>query len=270
MTLSRKFPKGKPPATPKQVPIKAVFVDMDNTLIETQALYEAAHDALVDFIDGYGTFEQGEILAAVRARETALYDVYGYGREMLPHAFEDTLRHYVPDAKPEDVKTVRDMAQKVYSSVAAVKDGAAEALLRLASRFTVYLVTVGDETVQQPRIDALPFKDLFAKTFIVAAKNTDTYKSILAETGTDPAAATMIGDSLVSDIKPAIDAGMTAVYVPAQNWAGREMQGASLPDNVPVKQTILDAAYFIAPQDNKKPAGRISHRKRTAGGHKPS
>lgn len=257
--------------TPRSRPAKkAVFVDMDNTLIETQALYEAAHDDLVAFIYGCGPFEAAEILHTVRARETALFDVYGYGRDMLPHAFEDTLRHYVPDAKPDEIRHVRDMAQKVYDSIAKVKDGAGEALLRLAAHFTLYLVTVGDETVQQPRIDALPFKDIFAKTFIVAAKNTETYRRILQETDVEPEEATMIGDSLASDIHPAINAGMKAVYVPAQNWHGREMAGQSVPDNVPVRSTILAAAELLVPQDNKKPAPHPPERKRGAGGFKPS
>jgi putative hydrolase of the HAD superfamily len=251
-------------------PVKAVFVDMDNTLIETQALYEAAHDDLVAFIYGCGPFEAAEILQTVRDRETALYDVYGYGRGLLPHAFEDTLRHYVPDAQPDEIRKVHGMAQKVYDSVAKVKEGAGEALLRLAARFTVYLVTVGDETVQQPRIDALPFKDLFAKTFIVAAKNTEAYQRILDETGVKAQEATMIGDSLASDIHPAKQIGMGAVYVPAQNWHGREMAGQSVPGDVPVRKTILEAAALLAPQDNKKPAAQLSQRKRTAGGHRPS
>ena len=248
---------------------KAVFVDMDNTLIETQALYEAAHEDLVAIIYGCGPFEAEDILQTVRARETELYDVYGYGRDMLPHAFEDTLRHYVPDAQPAEIGKVRDMAQKVYDSVAKVKDGAAEALLHLASRFTLYLVTVGDETVQQPRIDALPFKDIFAKTFIVAAKNVETYRRILAETGVKPEEATMNGDSLASDIHPAKNAGMAAVYIPAQNWHGREMAGQSVPDDVPVKENILQAAEMLVAQDNKKPAAGLSRRKRAAGGHRP-
>lgn len=248
---------------------KAVFVDMDNTLIETQALYEAAHDDLVAFIYGCGPFAAEEILQTVRDRETALYDVYGYGRGILPHAFEDTLRHYVPDADAGEIGKVRDMAEKVYDSVAKVKDGAAEALLRLAADFTLYLVTVGDETVQQPRIDALPFKDIFTKTFIVATKNTDTYLRILEETDTRPQDATMIGDSLASDIHPARKAGMQAVYVPAQNWHGREMAGQSVPDDVPVKDTILAAAEMLVPQDNKKTAAQYSPRKRTANGRQP-
>lgn len=249
---------------------KAVFVDMDNTLIETQALYDAARDDLVGYIYGCGPFEEAGIAQTLSDRLIARFDVHGYGREVLPQAFEDTLRHYVPDARPDEVRKVQDMAQKVYDTVAKVKDGAAEALLRLASRFTLYLVTVGDETVQQPRIDALPFKDLFAKTFIVATKNTDTYKRILAETGVKAEDATMIGDSLASDINPAKNAGMAAIYVPAQNWHAREMAGQSIPDDVPVQETILQAAALLAPQDNKKPAAPFSSRKRAAGGHRPS
>jgi len=248
---------------------KAVFIDMDNTLIETQNLYEDAHSALTAFIYTLGPFERDDVLNAVRAREVALFDTYGYGREMLPHAFEDTLRHYVPDAQPAELKQVRDMAETVYTRTAEIKKGVPEALEKLAQTHKLYLVTVGDASVQQPRIDALPFQKFFENTFIVSAKNVEAYKTVLAYTGVDAKNATMIGDSLASDIVPALECGMAAIYVPAQNWHGREMAGQSLPDHAIVKKTFADAVEFISPQGNKKPAA-ASHRKHAAGGSKPS
>ncbi len=248
---------------------KAVFIDMDNTLIETQNLYEDAHTALIAFIYTLGPFEQDEVLQTVRKREVALFDTYGYGREMLPHAFEDTLRHYVPDAQAAELKQVRDMAESVYTRTATVKDGVPEALEKLARTHTLYLVTVGDESVQTPRIDALPFRDLFENTFIVSAKNVEAYKTVLAHTGVVAKDATMIGDSLASDIVPALESGMAAIYVPAQNWHGREMAGQTLPDRAVVKKSFAEAVDFLSPQDDKKPAA-APHRKRAAGGFKPS
>lgn len=238
---------------------KAAFFDMDNTLIETQALYEEAHAALALFIQGAGPFEAGDIIRHTREEEAKLFSRYGYGKEMLPHAFENALLHYVPDATEAEKAIARNIANDVYARQAVPKKGAMEAVGRISAVTKTYLVTVGDEDVQNRRIETLPCRGHFAKIYVVSKKDTDTYRDILADIGVDAADAVMIGDSLKSDIMPAIDAGMKAIHIPANNWQAREMTGATLPAGARVMQEILEAADEITGQRSRasraKPAG---------------
>lgn len=228
--------------------VKAAFFDMDNTLLETQALYEEAHAALALFIQGAGPFDADDIIRHTREEEAKLYPVYGYGKELLPHAFENTLLHYVPDATAAELKVARNIANDVYARQAVPKKGAMEAVERISSVTSTYLVTVGDADVQNRRIESLPCREHFAKIYVVSKKTVDTYREILAEIGVHASDAVMIGDSLKSDIMPATEAGMKAIHVPAHNWQAREMSGAALPAGARVMNEILEAADEITGQ----------------------
>lgn len=226
--------------------IKAVFFDMDNTLLCTQELYEEAHGELARFIDARRPLPADEIIETARKFEVALFDVYAYGAEMLPQAFENTLLHYIPDASDALVDEARRIANNVYASVPAVKPGAAEALELLASRFDLYIITAGDREVQQQRIDNMPFRDMFNEIVIVPEKNAGTYEALLSRLGLRAEEAVMIGDSLRSDIIPSIEAGMSAIHIASINWHGREMNGLALPGaGASVAAGLVDAAKLI-------------------------
>ncbi len=222
--------------------IKTAFFDMDNTLIETQALYEEARAVFVPFVRSFCSFPQKDILEKLTQEEIALFDKYGYGRHMLPHAYANTLKHFHKDASADDITRAEEIANDVYRKIAAPKQGAMEAVSVLSSSLKVCLVTVGDAEVQQKRVNALSCKDAFHKIFIVAKKDVATYRSILADTGTSPEEAVMVGDSLKSDILPAIEAGMQAIFIPANNWVAREMTGVALPEKGVVELSDMRAA----------------------------
>ena len=54
----------------------------------------------------------------------------------------------------------------------------------------------------------------FAHTAIVKEKDAGAYAKLVQERGMDPARTWMIGNSPKSDINPALEAGLNAVFVP--------------------------------------------------------
>ena len=88
------------------------------------------------------------------------------------------------------------------------------ALDQLQQTHRLILVTKGDIFDQERKLAASGLADYFAAIEIVADKNPATYARIF-ERHTDGAARTvMVGNSLRSDILPALEAGAYAVYVP--------------------------------------------------------
>jgi len=236
--------------------VKAVFLDMDNTLIETQQIYIDAENRFADFMLTCGVHEKSQdVVERLRARQIELFDGYGYGKELLPQAYEDVLKEYVPDADAGETAHVRDMAYNVYRTEAKIKAGAPEALAALAQAgFDLYLITVGDLDVQKNRVDALPFKSLFREVFVVEDKNPQVYAQALAKAGLKGEETVMIGDSLKSDISPARKNGMEAIHVPAVNWHGREMAGQGFPAGASSAPSITAAAADVVTRFGKPPA----------------
>ncbi|MDE1151323.1 MAG: HAD family hydrolase [Micavibrio sp.] len=226
--------------------MKAVMFDMDNTLLETQVLYEDAHVELAQLVNRFGTFPEKDVVETLRAFEVDLFTHFGYGKEMLPQAFENTLLKLVPNATDALVDEARGLAYNVYAREAQLKAGAVEAVTELSKHFRLFLVTAGDDDVQQGRIAKLAFAHLFEEIYIVPEKDRAVFEHVLAKAGLKPADAVMIGDSLRSDVHPALEAGMSAIHINAQNWAGREMAGLKLPENGVASFTnVLDAAAKI-------------------------
>ncbi|HCS23521.1 MAG TPA: HAD hydrolase-like protein [Alphaproteobacteria bacterium] len=236
--------------------VKAVFFDMDNTLIETQQIYIDAENRFADFMLGCGVHDKPQdIIERLRARQIEIFDRFGYGKELLPQAYEDVLKEYVPDADAHETKRARNLAYDVYATEAKIKPGAPEALAKAAaSGFDLYLITVGDPDVQNARVAALPFRHAFREVFVVEDKNVAVYAAALAKVGLKGEDAVMVGDSLKSDIIPARKNGMEAIHVAALNWHGREMAGQTLPDGASAAQNITDAVDDIVARFGKPPA----------------
>ncbi|TAL37292.1 MAG: HAD family hydrolase [Alphaproteobacteria bacterium] len=231
--------------------IKAVLFDLDNTLLNTQELYVAAEADLTRMILSLAKADLAEVAAEIQRRKLTLFDVYGYDPAMLPQAFEEALINFAPAASADDILQARALGRRIFEEEAEIEAGAEDALRRLSGNFTLYLVTVGDEETQQRRIAALSCGDVFREKFIVSDKTRETYLAVLSRSECAPDEAVMIGDSLKSDIIPAVQAGMTAIHIPANNWHGREMQGYELPQERAVTHRSLSEAvdFLLSLQD---------------------
>jgi putative hydrolase of the HAD superfamily len=108
----------------------------------------------------------------------------------------------------------------------------------LAAQFRIVLITKGDLLHQERKLAQSGLGDLFNGVEIVSDKTPDTYRAVFARHGSGAEQAMMVGNSLKSDVLPALEAGSFGVYVPhGVTWAleaADEPQGhpryVSLPD----------------------------------------
>jgi putative hydrolase of the HAD superfamily len=92
-------------------------------------------------------------------------------------------------------------------------------------------VTKGDLFDQERKLAASGLGPFFDAVEIVSDKRAATYERIFRQNGGEPALAMMIGNSLKSDIVPALEAGAFAVHVPhALTW---EYEHAQVPSGHP-------------------------------------
>ncbi len=86
--------------------------------------------------------------------------------------------------------------------------------LRLQGR-GLYLVTAGDAELQREKIADSGLTPRFDEIRVIEM---DKEKTLAELFGSDPGAAAMIGDSLRSDIAPAVKLGMTGIHVASLTW----------------------------------------------------
>jgi putative hydrolase of the HAD superfamily len=90
----------------------------------------------------------------------------------------------------------------------------------LAERYRLVVITKRDLLDQERKIAASGLSDLFAAVEIVSEKTSETYERLFARHGAGADRSAMIGNSLRSDILPALEAGAWAAHVPYHlTWA---------------------------------------------------
>lgn len=223
--------------------LKAIFLDMDDTLIYNQVLFEKAEEKLYDYLKDFG-IRREEAQPVFAATDKELFKTLGRTPKRLLTTFETVLRHFVPNADQEMVDIVKGFAGEVFTTVAPVMPGVPEAVALLAEHYPLYIVTAGDKTVQERRLSLLPFRDTITEAFVVDKKDQAVLENVLAKLGYKAEDVAIIGDSLVSDILPGVAAGLQAVWVEAHNSPFEQANG--LPEKGAVQfSSLLAAARHI-------------------------
>jgi putative hydrolase of the HAD superfamily len=95
-----------------------------------------------------------------------------------------------------------------------------DTLERLAPDFRIVLITKGDLFDQERKLAQSGLGDLFHGVEIVSEKTPDTYARAFARHGDGPERSMMVGNSMKSDVLPAIEAGSWGIHVPHPlTWA---------------------------------------------------
>jgi putative hydrolase of the HAD superfamily len=119
----------------------------------------------------------------------------------------------------KDLQTVMSFAERILDCPMEVIGGVAGTLEYLASRHDLTLFTKGHPEEQKLKIDRSGLGTYFSHTAIVKEKDVAAYRLLVEQRGIDPERAWMAGNSVKSDINPALEAGLNAVFIPhAHTW----------------------------------------------------
>jgi putative hydrolase of the HAD superfamily len=217
-----------------------LLIDADDTLWENNIYFEAAFERFVDYLE-HSTLTAPEVRSILDEIELANIKVHGYGSlnfaRNLAQCYERLAERVV---RPEDVERVKGFALEILEQPVEIIAGVPETLEYLASRHDLTLFTKGHPEEQKLKIDRSGLGIYFGHTAIVKEKDAQAYAKLAAERGLDPARTWMIGNSPKSDINPALEAGLNAVFVPhARTWALEKQALAS-----PGQQQLLVVEEF--------------------------
>ncbi len=195
-----------------------VIFDGDDTLWITENLYDDARSRVRRIVDNAGV--DG---AAWEERERSI-DVqnvakYGFGMERFPasciQAYEEM--HHPPDRRI--VEKIREAACSAFERAPMLVPGAKETLTVLRARGArLALLTKGDTELQLRRVNGSGLREFFDVVKIAQEKSPALIREVVAALGVDLQSTWMVGNSIRSDVIPAIKAGIRAVQIPAHGW----------------------------------------------------
>jgi putative hydrolase of the HAD superfamily len=193
--------------------ISAIGFDADDTLWQNEQFFRLTEDRFAAMLTPY--VEAGDVKSRLLEAEKRNLRLYGFGIKgftlsMIETAIEVTGGN-VPSSVVRDIlEAGRDMLSHPVEPLPFVAD----TLEALAGDYRLILITKGDLFDQERKLAQSGLGELFTAVEIVSDKNRSTYERIFSRHADGPGRSMMVGNSLKSDVLPALAAGSWAVHVP--------------------------------------------------------
>jgi putative hydrolase of the HAD superfamily len=199
--------------------ITTIGFDADDTLWHHETFYRGTQDRFANLLSEYASTDHlhDRLLAAER-RNLGHYGfgVKGFTLSMIETAIDVTEGRVPGHVIAEILAAGREMLAHPITLLPHAR-GAVEAL---AATHRVVLVTKGDLLDQERKLAQSGLGDLFDAVEIVSDKTPAVYARLFARHGTGAQQALMVGNSIKSDVLPAIEAGGWGIHVPhGLTWA---------------------------------------------------
>ena len=210
--------------------IELVALDADDTLWHNEPLYTSTREQFCGLLERYepaGVADEKLYEVERRNLEHFGYGVKGFVLSMIETAIELTSGRI----ESGDVRTIIDWGRQMLSSPVDLLDGVREAVEDLAARYPIILLTKGDLLHQETKLAQSGLGAHFKGIEIVSEKDAAVYRSVMKRYAVPGERFVMVGNSLRSDILPALQAGGHAVYVPYEtSWVHERVSEESLAD----------------------------------------
>ncbi len=199
--------------------LSAIAFDADDTLWHTEPNYRQTEERLLALLSGYGVSAQ-EMLDRFHRIEIRNLEYFGYGiRGFTLSMIEAAIQVTGGRVRGAEIQEIIEMGKVMTAYPITLLDGVEEALRSLAGR-RLLLITKGDLLDQESKLQRSGLGPYFTHVEIVSDKTPEVYAAVLRKHAIDPAHFVMIGDSLRSDMAPALALGGYAVHVPyPDGWA---------------------------------------------------
>lgn len=202
--------------------IARVIFDADDTLWHCKRYYDQARTVYRQVLIEAGLPEEAPTIERLKAIDNKRAEQQGYAKERFYRSMIEAYEQLCDEYSVEPSATVKDRLEAVGMSVFRqpdLYDHTVDVLNRLQqTRASMMVLTGGDDDVQRPKFDVLgPYREAFEAIKVVRHKNEQTWLQTAKALG-GPERTWAIGNSLRSDIHPALRAGLKAIHLPQGEW----------------------------------------------------
>jgi putative hydrolase of the HAD superfamily len=199
-----------------------LIVDADDTLWENNIYFESAFDDFCDFL-AHSTLAPAEVRAVLDEIEIVNSKTHGYGTANFARNLTECYHKLVErQVAEDDARRIVRFTEQIVNHPIEIIAGVEETLEYLAERHDLTLFTKGDPEEQKLKVDRSGLAVFFGHTAIVKEKDARSYAALIRDRALDPQNTWMIGNSPKSDVNPALEAGINAVFVPHDRTWGLE------------------------------------------------
>ena len=219
------------------VPQSTIIFDGDDTLWRTMPLYSSAKRRFFTLMGDLG-FDEKCVEEEFEARDLENVSAWGFTverfRRSMVETYDSFARRHSKSAMLRVEQRISRFATSVVHNKTRPMPRAKEVLRALQGRCRLVLLTKGEYALQERRVAESGFSGHFERVLIVEHKDRGTFLRVVRELGAAKERTWSVGDSLRSDVRPALEAGLNAVWIPQDTWS---YETAEMTDEERVVQT---------------------------------
>jgi putative hydrolase of the HAD superfamily len=201
-----------------------ILFNLDDTLSYCNRYFNQVIDEFADqMTTWFNSITKEEIKQKQLQIDVEAISQHGLVSERFPESFVGSYIYFCDltgrEMKKDEIQYLRELGFKVFEIPVEPIPYMNETLKRLKEEgHELYLHTGGDEANQRKKIAQLELTTYFEhRIFISEHKDTTALSDILKTINADPKVTWMVGNSLRTDIVPALEMNIHAIYIPAEN-----------------------------------------------------
>ncbi|MEJ6390374.1 HAD family hydrolase [Gymnodinialimonas ulvae] len=234
--------------------LSVIGFDADDTLWQNESFFRMTETRFAELLADHA--EGAHLKERLLEAEQKNVGHYGFGiKGFMLSMIETAVEVTEGRVDGKVVGQILEMGQEMLRHPIELLPHVEGTLGALADRYPLILITKGDLLHQEQKLAASGLGDMFAGVEIVSDKVPDVYTRAFADHG-GARRAMMIGNSMKSDVVPALDAGAWAVYVPhGLTWA---LEHAETPEGHPRYHELPDLGGLPAHVEAVEAAARVA------------
>lgn len=213
------------------VPVRqltTIGFDADDTLWHNERFFKLTQSHFIELLANHA--EPEHLSTRLLEAEKRNIGHYGFGIKGFTLSMIETAIEVTKGKVPaEIIAEILEAGREMLTHPVEILPHVEQVLTTLSDNYQLLLITKGDLIDQERKIAQSGLGEFFHAIEIVSDKNTATYTQVFSRHAAGPNTAMMVGNSLKSDVIPAIQAGSWGVYVPHEHtWA---LEHETLPEN---------------------------------------
>ena len=224
---------------------QTLMIDADDTLWENNVYFERAIANFISFLN-HRRFSAAQVRHTLNEVEHEHIGKLGYGLHSFTAALVATFeRLAVEPLTPALREAIHGIAHAIAEQPIELLKHVSPTLEALRRRHRMLLVTKGNVAEQTGKVERSGLQPYFEAVEVVAEKNAQSYRAIVEKFGLEPGTTWMVGNSPKSDINPAIEAGLNAVFIPhADTWILEHAELCTAPE--PQQLLVLERFALLS------------------------
>jgi len=203
-----------------------LLIDADDTLWENNIFFEKSIEHFIGQLEHLG-YTREYIRHILNETERRNIRQHGYGVKSFRRSLEETYMKLAGNAaKRELMQEIDRLVTELESTPPHILDGVPETLAYLSKHHRLILLTKGEQAEQAAKVERSGLQSYFDHIEIVLEKEPGTYDRMVEQFKIVKTLGWMVGNSPRSDINPALQAGLNAVFIP--HLATWELEKAEL------------------------------------------